>query len=189
VLGSDVGRSPGRRVHRANGRRNATRARRSRIDGYQTTSNRNRSRALGRKPPSLHRATNVFGLNRVASAQRRRGDSRHYMDQHGCPALRRSEQQVRALNANLEQRVQLETANRGCESRPRYWNWHRCWCGIWTIELCIGLSLRNSSYGHTDFPELRAQVEARLLRTDRWDGELVRRKHNGEKLVIAGQEV
>jgi len=124
-------------------------------------------------------------------------------------ALRRSEQQVRALNANLEQGVQertgqLETANRELREQTAILELapvvvrdmdHRI--AYWTLgaERLYGFS-KEEALGrlphelfHTDFPEPRAQVEATLLRTGRWEGELVRRKHNGEKLVIATQWV
>jgi PAS domain S-box-containing protein len=124
-------------------------------------------------------------------------------------ALRRSEQQVRALNANLEQRVeertvQLETANRELSEQTAILEMapvlvrdmdHRI--VYWTLgaQQLYGFS-KEEALGHlshelfhTDFPEPQAQIEATLLSTGRWEGELARRKHNGEKIVMASQWV
>jgi PAS domain S-box-containing protein len=40
----------------------------------------------------------------------------------------------------------------------------------------------------TEFPQPLAQIEATLRRTGRWEGELVHRKQNGERLVLASQQ-
>lgn len=124
-------------------------------------------------------------------------------------ALRRSEQQVRALNANLEQRaeertVQLETANRELREQTAILELapvlvrdmdHRIVYWTFGAEQLYGFS-KEEALGHlshdlfhTAFPEPQTQIEATLLSTGRWEGELVRRKHNGEKIVLASQWV
>ncbi|HEY0791486.1 MAG TPA: PAS domain S-box protein [Chthoniobacterales bacterium] len=42
---------------------------------------------------------------------------------------------------------------------------------------------------HTEFPQPLAQIEGTLHETGRWEGELVHRKHNGERLVVGSQWV
>jgi PAS domain S-box-containing protein len=42
---------------------------------------------------------------------------------------------------------------------------------------------------HTEFPESLAQIDETLRRTDRWEGELVHCKHNGEPLTVVSQWV
>jgi signal transduction histidine kinase len=90
-----------------------------------------------------------------------------------------------------------------CGDRQRSSSWRRFWYATWKVASCFGpegpsgstafskveaLGRVSHELFQTEFAEGKAHVDARLRDVGQWEGELVHRKRNGERLVVASQQ-
>jgi hypothetical protein len=91
-----------------------------------------------------------------------------------------------------------------CGDRQRSSSWRRFWYATWKVASCFGpegpsgstafskveaLGRVSHELFQTEFAEGKAHVDARLRDVGQWEGELVHRKRNGERLVVASQQI
>src|SRR5439155_182801 len=74
---------------------------------------------------------------------------------------------------------------RDVEGRVRFWNRGAEEMYGWTAAEAVGAM--SHELLRTQFPTSRAEIEARLRRDGRWEGELVHRRKDGAEIVAASR--